>query len=251
MLTVIAPMEREISYLRRDSGLRRWEGVAIQVLAVGIGKEALQSSLSRWLKARENGPESTSADRLLLLGFGGAVDPSLACGDLVLSRRYHLEPDSPEETCKKFFESDYRMTDFATTVAEGAGLSCREAESLTVGHLVANQEEKSAIRRSHQVGVVNMEDYWVAEVAARAKIPFLAVRAILDTAGQEIPAHVMELQAWRWHALGWAAARPWQIPKLVNLAGNLRVAQESLRRFATAFLQNLESLENWQLARTG
>ena len=252
MLTIIAPMESEISYLRQDPRLRRWDGVAAQILVVGVGKEAVHSSLSRWLEAPHNastnGSNSNRPDRLLLLGFGGAVDPALACGDLVLSGRYHLDLDMPEGVGKDFFEPDSSMLEQAASAASASGLAWRGVESLTGSRPVATGEEKAAIHRRHSVGpvsvgLINMEDYWVAEFAARANIPFLAVRAVIDTAGQAIPSYALGLQERRWNALASAATRPWQLPNLVRLASNLRVAQRSLRRFAEAFLQNQDRLD--------
>ena len=84
-----------------------------------------------------------------------------------------------------------------------------------------------------------------SEFAARAKIPFLAVRAVIDTAGQAIPSYAMGLQELRWPALASAASSPWQFPNLIRLAGNLRLARQSLRHFATAFLQDPEMLADW------
>ncbi len=257
MLTIIAPMESEISYLRQYSRLRRWDGAAAQILVVGVGKEAVHSSLSRWLEAPDNastnGSKSNRPDRLLLLGFGGAVDPALACGDLVLSGRYHLDLDmpegvGPEEVAKEFFEPDSSMLEQAAAAASASGLACWGVESLTVSRPATTGEEKAAIHRRHSVGpvsvgLINMEDYWVAEFAARANIPFLAVRAVIDTAGQAIPSYALGLQERRWNALASAATRPWQLPNLVRLASNLRVAQRSLRRFAEAFLQNQDRLD--------
>ncbi len=250
MLTIIAPMKSEISYLRQNPALLRQDGAAVQALVVGVGKEAVQRSLSRWLEAPENGSTdgstSSSPDRLLLLGFAGAVDPGLAGGDLVLSGRYYLEPDTPEGLGQDFFEADSAMLEKATAAASGSGLAWREVDSLTVGRPVATGEEKAAIYLSHSgrhsVGTVNMEDYWVAEFAARAEIPFLAVRAVIDTADQAIPSYAMGLQERRWFALASAAASPWQFPNLIRLAGNLRLARQSLRQFATAFLQEPEKL---------
>ena len=255
MLTIIAPMKSEISYLRQNPALLRQDGAAVQALVVGVGKEAVQRSLSRWLEAPENGStngtKSSVSDRLLLLGFAGAVDPALAGGDLLLASRYYLDRDTqgeagPEEVAKEFFEADSSMLEKATAAVSASGLAWREVDSLTVGRPVGTGEEKAAIYLSHSgrrsVGTVNMEDYWVAEFAARAEIPFLAVRAVIDTADQAIPSYAMGLQERRWSALASAAASPWQFPNLIRLAGNLRLARQSLRQFATAFLQGPEML---------
>ena len=256
MLTIISPMKSEISYLLQKPRLQPWgprsDGVAAEFLVVGVGKEAVQRSLSRWLEASDsvstNGSTSNRPDRLLLLGFGGAVDPALACGDLALSGRYHLDLDMPEGVGKDFFEPDSSMLEQAASAVSASGLAWRGVESLTVSRPVATGEEKAAIHRRHSVGpvsvgLINMEDYWVAEFAARADIPFLAVRAVIDTAGQAIPSYALGLQERRWNALASAATRPWQLPNLVRLASNLRVAQRSLRRFAEAFLQNPDRLD--------
>ena len=238
MLTIIAPMKSEISYLRQDPALRRWDGAAVRVLVVGVGKEAVRSSLSRWLEPRDKRSTSTRPDWLLLLGFAGAVDPALACGDLVLSGRYYLDRDTPEEAGKYFFEADSSMLEQAAAAARTSGLAWHGVQSLTVSRPVATGEEKGAIHLRQSVSVVNMEDYWVAQIAAQVEIPFLAVRTVVDTARQEIPSYAMGLQEFRWDALASAATRPWQLPNLVRLASNLRVARKSLRRFAVAFLQS-------------
>lgn len=252
MLTIIAAMASEIAYLRQDPTLSRWGGVAVQVLVVGVGQEAVRSSLRRWLEAPNslstNGSTSIRPNQLLLLGFAGAVDPALACGDLVLSGRYYLDRDTTEEGSKDYFEADSSLLEQAGAAASASGLAWRGVESLTVGRPVVTVEEKAAMHRRYSVGpvnvgAVNMEDYWVAEFAARAEIPFLAVRAVIDTASQAIPSYAMGLQERSWGALASAAIRPWHLPNLVGLASNLRVAQRSLRRFATAFLQNPDKLD--------
>ena len=247
VLTIIAAMESEIAYLRQDPTLGRWDGVAVQVLVVGVGQEAVRSSLRRWLEAPNsvstNGSTSIPPNQLLLLGFAGAVDPALACGDLILAGRYYLDRDTTEEAGKDFFEADSSLLEQAGAAASASGLAWSSVESLTVSRPVVTGEEKAAIHRRQSVSAVNMEDYWVAEFAARAGIPFLAVRAVIDAASQAIPSYAMGLQERRWGALASAAIRPWHLPNLVSLASNLRVAQRSLRRFAVAFLQNPDRLD--------
>ena len=215
---------------------------------------------NHWLVNFKSSQSGEIPFRYRLTTHAGAVDPALAYGDLVLSRRYYVDPDTPEGVGEgdgdKFFEAHSSMLEQAAAAASASGLAWRGVDSLTVGRPVATGEEKAAIYLSHKrrhsvgpvnlgparVGTVNMEDYWVAELAAQAEIPFLAVRAVIDKAGQAIPSYAMGLQERRWNALASAAARPWQLPKLVRLAGNRRVAQRSLRRFAVAFLQDSDSL---------
>ena len=85
MLTVIAAMEQELTWLRRALKSSRAEPVNMQV--IGIGRERAQSSISRILNSRQwhNG------DRLLMLGFTGGLDPVLKCGDLLVPTHYYAE----------------------------------------------------------------------------------------------------------------------------------------------------------------
>ncbi len=110
-------------------------------------------------------------------------------------------------------------------------------DSITVDRLIATKEAKASIYHRQRFGAVNMEDYWIAELAGKAQIPFLSVRSVIDTASQELPGFVMLLDENPLAALVSACLRPWKLPGLLKLAGNLRVAQESLRRFAWAFLE--------------
>ena len=110
--------------------------------------------------------------------------------------------------------------------------------------MITDADTKGELHRQyHQfgVGTVNMEDYWVARLAATAKVPFLSVRAVLDTADQGVPSHLLEqarrLRRSGGQAAGWAAfGHPSDIRALLHLPGQMRLAQESLARFALAFL---------------
>jgi adenosylhomocysteine nucleosidase len=78
----------------------------------------------------------------------------------------------------------------------------------------------------------------VAEVAAAARLPFLAVRAIVDTAADEVPRAALAalsvgtggLRVGR--LLGALALAPGELPALLRLGGRYRSARRAL--FAVA-----------------
>jgi hypothetical protein len=127
------------------------------------------------------------------------------------------------------------MWQCAREALDQEGLTAVETDSMTVDQLVSDPNTKAELHRQYEVGTVNMEDYWVARLAAAAKVPFLSVRAVLDTAGQVLPRWVTGLSG----RPGWAAmnilSRPWQAPSLFELARQKRLAEASLVRFALAF----------------
>lgn len=238
MLAVIAPMEREISYLRQDLGSPEWKGHPARPLVVGVGRLAVQNSLGRWLSRGEE-----KIDGLLLLGFAGAVDPELSAGDLILSGQYGMSSDGKGRMCGGVIDADNRMLKQATEAAEKAGLTWHSTDSITVDGLIATKAEKASIYQRRRFGSVNMEDYWVADLASQARVPFVSVRAVIDTAEQELPGFVMLLDHNPIGALFSAVSQPWKMPNLLRLAGNLRKAQGSLQMFSRAFLTGGNLLE--------
>jgi hypothetical protein len=266
MLTIIAAMEQELVGLKRALGPRPPPGLDLHV--IGIGRDRVEPGLRGLLPTlRQQRQGAEPPTELLLLGFAGGVDPSLSAGDLTLPGRYcrlltqqgrrHLAftgtPDPevlerlraevaawnnrPPEL--KFLEPDAAMRQHAREALVQGSLTAVETDSMTVPELVTNPNTKGELHRRYQVGTVNMEDYWVARLAGAAKVPFLSVRAVLDTAGQRLPSNLLGLSSRRpgWAAFG-VAAHPWQLPALLGLPRSMRLAQASLARFALAYINH-------------
>ena len=266
MLTIVAAMEQELAGLKRALGPRPPPGLDLHV--IGIGRDRVEPGLRGLLPTlRQQRQGAEPPTELLLLGFAGGVDPSLSAGDLTLPGRYcrlltqqgrrHLAftgtPDPevlerlraevaawnnrPPEL--KFLEPDPTMRQHAREALVQGSLTAVETDSMTVPELVTNPNTKGELHRRYQVGTVNMEDYWVARLAGAAKVPFLSVRAVLDTAGQRLPSNLLGLSSRRpgWAAFG-VAAHPWQLPALLGLPRPMRLAQASLARFALAYINH-------------
>ena len=161
------------------------------------------------------------------LGAGPAALPRI---QLAWPRRY-LNPIIPRRAVLKFLEPDPAMLQRARAALAQGGLTAAETDSMTVEELITDAKTKQELHRQFQAGTVNMEDYWVARSAAAAQVPFLSVRAVLDTADQGLPSYLMGLS----EKPGWAAL-PWRVPNLLRVYRQMRQAQESLARFAVAFL---------------
>ena len=174
---------------------------------------------------------SESDQGLLLLGFAGGVDPSLAPGVLAISPNYR---QAPSGNC---LQPDPEMWRQAMEAATDAGLPFDQMDSLTVDQLVSTVADKGAVFRRYRVGTVNMEDYPVAAAARDAGVPFLAVRAVLDPANQSLPPYVLAMSRSPVKAVLGTAARPWRITPMLRLARHMRLAQNALTRFALAYLR--------------
>ena len=145
----------------------------------------------------------------------------------------------PQHVALKSLEPDPAMLQHSREALAQSRLTAVETDSMTVEKLITDANTKGELHRQyHQfgVGTVNMEDYWVARLAATAKVPFLSVRAVLDTADQGVPSDLLE-RARMPRQTGWASfGDPSEIRALLHLPGQLQLAQESLARFALAFL---------------
>ena len=229
MLTIITATEYELAGLRRA-----WPAAADagELQVVGIGRRKAQSAVRQLLTRRTDGRQT---GELLLLGLAGGLDPALRTGDLCLPFRYLRE--SPDGT-HGFLEPDDAMYGQAVAALQAAALDWRGGDGLTVSKITASAADKAAKFRRYQAATVNMEDYWIAETAARYAIPFLAVRAVLDTAGQGLPHYLLQLAAAGPGQIAKeVAGHPRRIPELARLSSDAARARQSLTQFALAFLE--------------
>jgi adenosylhomocysteine nucleosidase len=133
---------------------------------------------------------------VIAAGFCGALRPDLRVGDVVVE-------------------------------SKGTG-----GRVLTVPRLVADPAEKRSLHAETGADVVDMESTAVAEVCAARGIPFLAVRAVSDTADTALSPRLAELIAGGsvspWKA-AWAVVRqPSLLGEFRRLARDTKLAAEKL-----------------------
>jgi nucleoside phosphorylase len=226
---------------------------------VGMGDAQCRRKVESLLTHRSS-TVAEPPNGLLFLGFAGAIDPGLETGDLVLSERYHrakpaeslptspfekevlggflsqAPPQVPRHEGGDYLTPDPVMWRRSLEAASGAGLPLTQVDSLTVDGLATTSAAKAALGRRYPVGIVNMEDYWVAAVARDAGVPFLSTRVVLDPASQGLPGYLPGLARSRPKAVFTAAAMPWRIPTLLGLGRQMRLAQQVLARFALSYI---------------
>jgi nucleoside phosphorylase len=256
MLTVIAAMDLELALLRRalqaESGVvgddthRMESGLALDLQVIGVGRKRAMARVKELLTSRHrpSGLEDVSGQRLLLLGFAGALDPTLRPGDLVLPTRYYrANGDFQGQGREDFLEADKEMWRQAEAAAAQAGLPVARGNSLTLDYLAATSEAKASLRRQYQADAVNMEDYWVAEAARDAGVAFLSIRSVLDAARHSLPSYLMGMNEHRGTAVLSTVGMPWRLVTLWRLAQRTQRAQRALTRFALSLIRCMEGFE--------
>ena len=233
MIVVVASMDRETAALRRSARFPRGADASsspVRFYVMGVGKEKVE----RFLTSLPS--DSTALRCILSLGFAGALRDDLRTGDLVFAGRVHAVGEEGS------FEVDPALLELAQDVAGELGtVRCFTADTLTVPMVASSPAEKHLLAASVSAAIANMEDYWVARWSAQHGVPFLSARAVLDTAGQEVPAFVSGLagKTLLTQALGVAVhglGRPEKLLSVARLVRQDRLARRSLAAFGSRFI---------------
>jgi len=248
MIALFAALQLEVQpFLRRlrvrsPSGLSgfpvilgEYHGLPVLVCRTGLGQRAGEGASTVLGRYRPEG--------VLSVGLAGALSPECRVGDLVFCQRVHcLEADG---RLSAPLLSDERFLEAARRAAHSRGLSSRTGGSLTASRLVAEPQEKAALRHSTGLDVAEMESYWVGRAALERGIPFLALRAVSDGAGDALPdipgVVTPEGELRIASALAYALGHPTRLPLLLRTGGRAREAVSSLTRFLEAFVSAFET----------
>jgi adenosylhomocysteine nucleosidase len=174
------------------------------------------------------------AAALISFGLAGGLDPVLEPGAILLPAQILSPEDAPIATAGPWrvrLERAFAPQGLAALVASGPLLTSRRA--------IASVAAKGALFRDSGAVAVDMESYAVAQVALAQGLPFLAVRVIVDAAGDSLPQAVAvaadaagKLRPWR--LIGALIRSPAELAPLLRLARRFRAAHHSLAAAARA-----------------
>jgi adenosylhomocysteine nucleosidase len=187
----------------------------------GMGSEAAAEGARTLVAA--------GATALVSWGMAGGLDPALTSGTLCLPSEIIAPGGTAIQTTCLWRE---RLSAALATRRPPVG-----GRLVTSARAVGSVEDKAALFRETGAVAVDMESLAVAQVAQSRGMPFLAVRVIVDSAGDILPKAVTaaadaagHLHLWR--LLGALALAPTDLVGLIRLARCYRVASRSLAEVA-------------------
>jgi len=233
---------RNFRVKRREGSVRYYESKSMPDAVVvdgAIGKRRAVDAARKLI-------DMYSPDFILSAGFAGGVQQGLRAGDVILCDRLMAvegpamfwEMDSAKERPAPMGRRPF--FDNLIQEAKQNGNECRLSGCLSVPDLVQSSSMKSWIGATFPVSIIDMESYWVNEVAAERDIPHAAIRTILDPVEQTLPAFVggavndERNRSWE-RAIRYLVSRPTEVPRLMHLASQVRVARASLGEMLTTF----------------
>ncbi len=243
MIAIVAALQDEIAPLLPKIEvvkLTEVEGSPLREARI-VGQESLlaQSGPGRARAQLVGGYVSQNypLTALISIGFCGAVREGLKSGDIVLGATASGEGES------QTYASDLALLQQAASALESANVRFHTGGSLTGKEIVGEPAAKTDLGRSSpEIASVDMETYWLAEIADRDSVPFLVMRVILDEVGDWVPGVPLVDETGvvqRAKAMGYLMQHPQRAPALIKLGSAVPKASTSLANAVLALLEQV------------
>ena len=213
-------------------------GKAVLVVS-GVGRARAEAAIRSVLNERR-------PSAVLSLGFAGGLVAGQRAGDLVIARILMPAGSSSngeqEPRLSEALHTNRALTDKALGVLAILGLRHRTGACVTASQVVSHPDAKRRLGLDSDALAVEMESFWIALACREREVPFLAVRAIVDTAERPLPEFIAasKLDAdsgSRWRRGLPFMFRPWSLPALIRLGSAASKARNSLTAFTSGFLR--------------
>jgi adenosylhomocysteine nucleosidase len=222
MLGVVVSLPRELKTLTRETiPIGGWKAISANALVAmsGIGGKRAYAAGSLLV--------SEGATALLSWGYAAALDDRLNAGCLLLPERIISATGEIHPVSAGWHRRLYQILEPKHSVRTDALV---ESEAI-----VKTSIEKRDLARRTRAAATDMESAAHARLAKERRLPFLAIRAITDTASTDIPESVLEALSPQgdvsvWRLLASAYLRPWDWIKIMRIAIQFNAAQRTLTR---------------------
>ncbi|HEX9145123.1 MAG TPA: phosphorylase [Candidatus Binatia bacterium] len=222
MLGIVVSLPWELKSLTRETiPIGAWKAISANILVAlsGIGAERAYTAGSVLV--------SQGATALLSWGYAAALDDRLKAGCLLLPK---LIIGANGAIHSVNTEWHHRLLQTLET------RQCARTEALVESPaIVKTSAEKRTLAQRTKAAATDMESAAHARLAEERRLPFVAIRAIIDTASTDIPENVLEALSLQgdisvWKLLTSAHLRPADWIRIVKLGIQFNAAQRTLKK---------------------
>lgn len=168
------------------------------------------------------------ATALVSWGLAGGLDPQLPSGTICL-------PKTVMSVTGGVIDMHHHWRE-----AVGAAIAARhrvvDGKLLTTSHALVDSLAKAAAYRDTGAVAVDMESFAIAAVAAERQLPFIAVRVVVDAAGDSLPVAVVAAsqagQVSVMRLMRGLLNSPLEVTPVIQLAQRYRLAIQALTAIA-------------------
>jgi adenosylhomocysteine nucleosidase len=202
----------------------------------GIGMRQAAASAQRAFS------EIHGIDLAVLTGVAGALVDNLQIGDVVLADRLMARADNGAQAGRAIDVPPHHRESVAAALV-AARIECARGAILTVKYPLATQVEKRFAGEQSGAIAVDMETAVIAFEAAERRIPFVAIRTIMDTVEHDLAGARLADENGKVRPVKAAAMlvrNPVMVAGVIRLVRNLRKATDSMAAAVEAVVRRLE-----------
>ena len=222
MLGIVVSLRWELKSLTREAiPVGTWKAISASTLVAlsGIGAERAYAAASLLV--------SQGATALLSWGYAAALDDRLNPGALLLPKRIISVTGEIHPVSDEWHRQLYQTLSPKHPICTDALV---ESDAI-----VKTAAEKRALAGQTRAVATDMESAAHARLANEHRLPFMAIRAIIDSASTDIPENVLAALGPRgeismWKLLTGASLRPADWIKIARLGIQFSAAQRTLQK---------------------
>jgi adenosylhomocysteine nucleosidase len=218
------------------------DGVDVTVVLTGVGPARARRETANVFR-----DEFDSIDVCVSAGLAGALRPAYRIGQVLAAGAVVSESLRPNAITQTLPSSGALLS-----FAQDCGATS-VTRFLSADHVVSTAAEKDFL--ASRGDAIEMESFEVLSVAAESGIPAIAIRAVSDTSGEDLPLDMSQIFNERGavsipRVLGQVALHPQSIPGLLRLGKHSREASVSLARFLDLYVAAVAGKRNQPESRT-
>jgi adenosylhomocysteine nucleosidase len=247
MIAIMSALEEEVREFKkgmvitktsREQDCRIYEGNCAKkdslLVLTGVGRERAQKTTEFILN-------KFPVNALVSTGFGGSLNGKTATGDIVIYAKINCE-ETPGGQPGKTLYSNPGLISAASKQGGNNGFNSLVGNGVTISEVCVTPESKRRLGQVFAADVVDMESYWIGQIAGQRNLPFIVLRSIFDTVQKDLSllSHVtVEGKAAPLKAAGYFIGHPGQLGKVGSYVSDSQKAGRNLALFLHKFVKDV------------